>query len=395
MTNKPLSIYVHWPFCESKCPYCDFNSFVQEDINIEAWIQAYKNQLDYFKPQLDNRIVQSIFFGGGTPSLMPPVIAADIIKNISNYGGVSSETEITFEANPSSTWQENLSAFKAIGFNRISLGVQSFRAEQLKLLGRVHDAKTALSAIELASRIFDNYSFDLIYALPEQTEAEWHEELELALSLAGEHLSCYQLTIEKGTPFYTLHTKGQLTTPEQDLARDLYQMTNDLLAAQGFKQYEISNYAKVGSECLHNLAYWHYDEYIGIGPGAHSRVHNTSTIDAIMMWHSPAKWLKHAVSENDKGVQNRLSLTSNELISEQLMMGLRLTKGISLRKLDQSLKLFGVDVRSCLNYENMKNYAEAGFLALKYGNDSSLEAIKLTKEGLPLHSYLLPRILEV
>lgn len=319
---KNIAVYIHWPFCKAKCPYCDFNSFVRENIELDRWNQAYLQEIDNNLEYLSGRRISSIFFGGGTPSLMPSYIVANIIEKLAKAAVIDAKTEITLEANPTSVESQKFKEFAASGVNRVSMGVQSFNKDDLKFLGREHSLEEAIEAIEIAKKYFKRYSFDLIYALPKQTLSAWENELKSALKYAGKHLSLYQLTIEKGTPFYGLHQKKRFEIPHEDLARDFYLLTQDIMNDANLPAYEISNHATRGEECLHNMSYWQYDEFIGIGPGAHGRVHTQATRSV----YNPEDWLKNSML-NSSTVKTQLS--KQERICEFLLMGLRLTKGIS------------------------------------------------------------------
>ena len=262
--KKDISVYIHWPFCKSKCPYCDFNSHVRETIEIDKWNQAYLIEIENNRENLLEKNIVSIFFGGGTPSLMPSFIISNIIDKLSNVANINEKTEITFEANPTSVESQKFKEFALAGINRVSLGVQSFNEDDLKFLGREHSLTEALEAIEIAKKNFKRYSFDLIYALPNQTLKAWENELKSALKFADKHLSLYQLTIEKGTPFYGLYKKKKFTIPNENLAKDFYDSTQDIMNNLSLPAYEISNHAAMGEECRHNMAYWQYDEFIGI-----------------------------------------------------------------------------------------------------------------------------------
>ncbi|MBL8665802.1 MAG: coproporphyrinogen III oxidase, partial [Candidatus Odyssella sp.] len=267
-----FALYVHWPFCLSKCPYCDFNSHVRERVEEARWQRAYLAELERAAAETPGRVVTSVFFGGGTPSLMPPETAAAILARIRALWPVAPDAEITLEANPGAAEAARFRAFRAAGVNRLSIGVQALDDAALKFLGRRHVAAEALAAVERAAGIFPRYSFDLIYARPGQSVAAWREELARALRFAGDHLSVYQLTIEPGTAFHTAHARGDFALPDEDTAADLYEATRDLLGAAGLAAYEISNHARPGGESRHNLAYWRYADYAGIGPGAHGRL---------------------------------------------------------------------------------------------------------------------------
>lgn len=328
--NNFLSIYIHYPFCKSKCPYCDFNSHVKKEVEDDIFAQAYLKEIEYFASRLKNRKVKTIFFGGGTPSLMPISLLEKILGKINQIWGIDSKVEITLEANPTSFEAKKFADFKAFGVNRLSLGIQALNDNDLKFLGREHSASEAISTIKEASKIFDNYSFDLIYSRPNQTLESWQKELNLAFELAASHLSLYQLTIEKGTKFYSMFKNKEFILPSDDLAADLYELTNQVTAQNGLELYEISNYAKMGYESLHNLAYWKSLDYIGIGAGAHSRVTFDGDIlrSQIMMIHNPKSWQDKAMKDGF-GVQDIGFVEKSELLEEIILMGLRLKEGIN------------------------------------------------------------------
>lgn len=380
---KPISVYIHWPFCLSLCPYCDFNSHIASTIDHNLWLNAYKQEISYFRDKLSKKKIQSIFFGGGTPSLMQPNTVEGIINFLSDIGIVSNSTEITLEANPTSYETEKFKEFKSAGINRVSIGVQSLKANTLKILGRTHSKDEAISAIGSASKIFDRYSFDLIYAIPNQTIEDWQNELRDAVKLANGHISLYQLTIEKGTPFYQIFKSGQMQLPSNDTSANMYEWTNEFLKEQNYYSYEISNYAQQGNECLHNLAYWNYNEYLGIGPGAHSRLHNNNHINAIMMLHKPDKWLQN-IDRKGHGIQINSSLSQGELIEEIVMMGTRLKEGMSL---DTFHKLTGINFDNILHTKNFSHFLKCG---LVFKNNTHFG---LTGSGLLLHNYLIPRLI--
>lgn len=380
---NPISIYIHWPYCLSLCPYCDFNSHLSNSIDHEKWLQAYLIEIDYFADKIKGRPVKSIFFGGGTPSLMRPGTVSAIIQKISSLAAIGASTEITLEANPTSYETQKFKEFKAAGINRVSIGVQSFQQEGLEILGRKHSAKEAISAIESASKLFDRYSFDLIYAIPEQNLEQWQKEVKFALDLANGHISLYQLTIEKGTPFYRSFQDGKLPLPSNDLAANMYEWTNGYLEENNYQRYEISNYASQGQECIHNLCYWNYDEYIAIGPGAHSRLHEANDIRAVMMIHKPDGWLQ-SVIQNGHGIQTNNSLLKQEIIEEAFMMGTRLESGISEKKFYQLTKSH---LQDSLNLKTTQHYIQQGLVEMPDGYFS------LTSKGLMLHNYLVPRML--
>lgn len=370
-----FSLYIHWPFCKSKCPYCDFNSHVRESVDYSAWLNAYVTELRSFADQIAGQRINSIFFGGGTPSLMPASIVEAIIDEAARLYDLPDTTEITLEANPTSVEAERFKAFRAAGINRVSLGVQSLNAEDLRFLGREHNVQEALAAIELARSIFPRYSFDLIYARPHQTLAAWERELDEALALAGTHLSLYQLTIEKGTPFYSDHRKGVFAIPDEHNAADFFALTQDKMTAAGMPAYEISNHAAPGYECRHNLAYWYYEPYLGIGPGAHSRMpHPQGGREALMMIHHPENWLE-AVKTHNRGIQSQEKLSDHELLEECLMMGLRLTEGITR---DRFRAITGHELETIFPTTRTAPLIAEGLLTL----DST--GIRATAKGQPL-----------
>jgi len=324
-----LAVYIHWPFCRSKCPYCDFNSHVRERIDEERWRNALLAELDHYAALTPGRTVTSIFFGGGTPSLMAPATAGSVLGRIGERWRVDPSTEITLEANPNSVETARFRDFRAAGVNRVSLGVQALDDAMLRFLGRAHNTKEALAALDTARKTFDRYSFDLIYARPEQTVEQWNAELDRALALAGEHLSVYQLTIEPGTAFATAHARGDLVLPDEETQAALYETTQERLSAAGLPAYEISNHARPGAECRHNLTYWRYRDYVGLGPGAHGRLTLDGRKVATRQRRAPETWVE-SVERTGHGTEETTALTPAEVHEERLMMGLRLTEGILL-----------------------------------------------------------------
>jgi oxygen-independent coproporphyrinogen-3 oxidase len=322
--GTPFGVYIHWPFCLSKCPYCDFNSHVrQAGIDEPRYVAAFAAEIAATAARAHGRTVSTIFFGGGTPSLMDPGTVGAILDAIGRHWTIAPDAEITLEANPTSVEAARFRGYRAAGVNRVSLGVQSLDDGVLKQLGRLHTAREALDAVAIARGIFPRYSFDLIYARPGQAVATWRTELGQALAEAGEHLSLYQLTIEPDTPFAALHAGGKLVLPNDDLGRDLYDLTLDQCAAAGLPAYEVSNHARLGAECRHNLVYWRYGEYAGIGPGAHGRLVVDGTRRATATEKRPEAWLMR-VESLGHGVTVDDALTRDEF----LLMGLRLTEGI-------------------------------------------------------------------
>ena len=355
---KNLAIYIHWPFCKSKCPYCDFNSHVRERVEQDAWRNALISELEFMHSHSQNFVVSSIFFGGGTPSLMPPATAEALINRIYQLWKVSENIEITLEANPTSVEAENFNAFKAAGINRVSLGVQSLRDTELKFLGRGHSAVEAIKAIELAQKTFARYSFDLIYARPDQTIADWDAELSEALALAGGHLSLYQLTIEENTAFYHAYKNGGFAMPSEELAEELYILTEEKMLANSFTPYEISNYAKAGKESRHNLSYWQGDSYIGIGAGAHGRINTGGKRIATQTLKSPERWLEN-VQKSGNGVEIWQEIPPEIEVEERLMMGLRLRDGINYEVFKTQT---GLDLREHINTQKRDFYIKNSLL---------------------------------
>jgi oxygen-independent coproporphyrinogen-3 oxidase len=380
--KNSLSIYIHWPFCLAKCPYCDFNSHVANSFDHDAFEKAYLKELAYYKDIISGKYIKSIFFGGGTPSLMAPNVVKNIIQKIKDLSIVNDKTEITLEANPTSIEYKKFEAFRKAGINRISVGIQALSDKDLKALGRKHSAREAVEALKIAKDVFDNYSFDLIYTREGQDLASWKDELYMALELAGNHISLYQLVIEKATPFYNLHRDGKLILPSNDISADMYEYSLDCLRSKGFERYEVSNYAKPGFECKHNLTYWNYQDYLGIGPGAHSRLFTNDKVSALMNFHKPDKWMS-AVEEKGIGLQNTTQLNNNEILEELLMMNLRLEEGLDIKKMKD---FFGKDVKNMLNISELKKFVDAGMV--KYDDDR----IRLTDKGMMMHSYIVPRL---
>ena len=323
-----FGVYVHWPFCAAKCPYCDFNSHVRHGGIDEARFRAaYLAELATMAARTPGRTVNSIFFGGGTPSLMPPATVSAILDAIAGHWTVADDVEVTLEANPGSSEADRFRGFRSAGVNRLSLGVQALDDESLAFLGRIHTAEEALRAIGMARETFPRLSFDLIYARPGQTPAAWERELTAAIGHAADHLSLYQLTIEAGTPFERLRAAGKLAVPGEALSAELYELTQAVCAAAGLPAYEISNHAAPGAECRHNLVYWRYGEYVGIGPGAHGRLVGGNGRFATATERHPESWLE-AVEARGDGLVTDDILTAEETGDEYLLMGLRLVEGV-------------------------------------------------------------------
>jgi putative oxygen-independent coproporphyrinogen III oxidase len=330
--KEAFGVYVHWPFCLSKCPYCDFNSHVRHaPIDEDRFSRAFAREIETTAARAPGREVSSIFLGGGTPSLMRPQTVGAILDAIGKHWRVAPDVEVTLEANPTSVEATRFAGYRSAGVNRVSLGVQALDDFSLKALGRLHTAREALDAVAIARKAFERYSFDLIYARPDQTPQMWADELKLAIAEAAEHLSLYQLTIEEGTPFFGLHAAGKLKTPDEATARALYDVTQDVCAAHGLPSYEISNHARSGAECQHNLVYWRGEEYAGIGPGAHGRLDIDGTRHAIATEKRPEAWLMR-VEASGHGVITDDHLNSEERADEFLLMGLRLAEGIDPRR---------------------------------------------------------------
>jgi oxygen-independent coproporphyrinogen-3 oxidase len=326
--TKAFGVYVHWPFCLSKCPYCDFNSHVRHAaIDEERFARAFAREIATTAERTPGRTVSSIFLGGGTPSLMQPATVGAILDAIGKHWSLARDAEVTLEANPTSVEATRFHGYRAAGVNRVSLGVQSLDDAQLKALGRMHTAREALDAVAIARKAFERYSFDLIYARPDQSIDGWQAELRLAIAEAAEHLSLYQLTIEPDTPFAGLHAAGKLVIPNEDHARALYDATQELCEAHGLPAYEISNHARPGAESRHNLVYWRGDEYAGIGPGAHGRIDSDGVRHATATEKRPEAWLMR-VEQLGHGVIVDDTLTREERADEYLLMGLRLREGI-------------------------------------------------------------------
>ena len=356
----PLGVYLHWPFCKSKCPYCDFNSHVRDGIEQARWRQALLTELEYTAREAPGRRVETMFFGGGTPSLMEPETVGALIARTRQLWDTAGDVEITLEANPTSVEAANFAALAQAGVNRVSLGVQSLDPAALKFLGREHSADDAIAAIATARQHFTRYSFDLIYARPGQTAESWHAELEQALALAGEHLSLYQLTIERGTRFCAEHQRGSFVLPGEEEAARMFEETQVLLEAAGLPAYEISNHARTGSACRHNLIYWRYQDYVGVGPGAHGRFAEGDTKRATRRTSGPENWLAQ-VEEQGHGTVETAVVARQDRVEEALMMGLRLAEGID-RTLFQSVA--GADPVEALGEAKLAPLVAACFLEI-------------------------------
>ena len=355
-----FGLYVHWPFCAAKCPYCDFNSHVAQVIDHACWRDAYLQEIAGYAELVPDRVLTSIFFGGGTPSLMEPETVANVIAAARAAWPVANDLEVTLEANPTSVEAGRLKAYADAGVNRVSMGVQALNDVDLQRLGRRHTVSEAMQAYEIARKFFTRTSFDLIYARQDQSLAAWREELRRALDLAVDHLSLYQLTIEGGTAFGDRYAAGKLRgLPEEDLAADMFAMTQEVCGEAGLDAYEVSNHAKPGAESRHNMVYWRYGDYAGIGPGAHGRLTIGGERHATEAWRAPGKWLD-AVAKG-AGESLRESLGRNDQATEYLLMGLRLREGIDMARYE---RLAGVP----LDAGKLRNLEEIGMVDIKGGH---------------------------
>lgn len=378
LNSAQLALYIHWPFCLSKCPYCDFNSHVRASIDEENWEAALLQELDATAKRLGPRHLTSIFFGGGTPSLMRPKTVHALIERALNHWSTDATLEVTLEANPNSVEVDRFQDLRKAGVNRVSIGVQALNDIDLKQLGRKHSVQEALKAIHIAQNTFERVSFDLIYARPHQTLDGWHQELRQALSFGTDHLSLYQLTIEPGTAFAPLYERGDLLIPEEDLSADLFELTQTQTTAAGLPAYEISNHARLGQESRHNLSYWRYQDYAGIGPGAHGRLTLNQNKYAIKQYRAPETWLKEVAKGS--GEEEALLLSLSEQSTEALMMGLRLTSGLSLSEIPDP---------TVINPQALQNLLTSGHLLR---DNDSLKASPLGRQCL---NSVLKKVLEI
>jgi putative oxygen-independent coproporphyrinogen III oxidase len=370
-----FGIYLHWPFCRSKCPYCDFNSHVREQVDQARWRQALLAELDHYAEATAGRRLDSVFFGGGTPSLMPPATVAALIERIAQHWPMSQDVEITLEANPTSVESANFADLAASGVNRVSLGIQALDDADLRFLGRGHSAAEALAALDLARRHFRRFSFDLIYARPGQTPKAWAAELKRALKLAGEHLSLYQLTIEANTAFEGAHRRGEFAIPGEETAADLYEATQASLEGAGLPAYEISNHARSGAECRHNLVYWRGGDYLGVGPGAHGRLTEAGQRFLTRQHRAPEAWLAQ-VEASGHATRERRALTRLERQEELLLMGLRLTAGIGRARFRHAL---GREIEEAITPSHLAPLIDGGFIEL---DDDGLRATSAGRQRL-------------
>jgi len=369
--TNALALYVHWPFCLSRCPYCDFNAHVRETVDQVRWRNALLAELAYWAAETAGRTLTSIFFGGGTPSLMKSATVASVINDAAKHWAFADDIEITLEANPTSVEASKYKELRAAGVNRISIGVQALANDALNFLGRNHDRDLAIGAIKLAAKTFPRFSFDLIYARPQQTVDAWTKELREAISLAGDHLSLYQLTIEKGTPFYADERMGKLMRPEDNTAAALFDVTQEICEHHGLPAYEISNHARPGSECRHNFTYWTGGDYIGAGPGAHGRITINGAVFATEQIPGPENWLT-AVEAQGHATRQQKIIDGNDRVEEILMMGLRLSSGLSRKVF---LVRAGLELEDALEPRRLRPLLAAKYLVLDNGG------LRATKEG--------------
>jgi len=372
------ALYIHWPFCLQKCPYCDFNSHVRDGVDHALWQHAMLADMRAEAAVAGGEPLTSIFFGGGTPSLMPPALVAALLAEAERLWGFAQGIEITLEGNPSSVEAGNYAALAAAGVNRASLGLQSLHDETLHFLGRLHDAQEGLNALEVAQKHFQRVSFDLIYALPGQTPDAWQADLTRALDFGTSHLSLYQLTIEPGTRFATMVRQGEFAPLDDDAGADLFDLTQAMTTAAGLPAYEISNHARPGAESRHNLAYWRYQDYLGIGPGAHGRRGGMATL----RHKKPENWLA-AVEARGSGCQSAVPITRHDQAAEALLMGLRLTEGVDLAKLGQRL---GFTPDMLVDPSQLAHLTELGLVW------QSGQRIGVTRAGMGLLDAILPRL---
>ena len=381
--DRGFAVYIHWPFSLHKCPYCDFNSHVRDAVDQDVWQRALLREIDHEAARLGARRVESIFFGGGTPSLMPAATVEALLKRISGHWRLADDVEITLEANPTSVEAARFADLAAAGVNRLSLGVQALDDKALRALGRQHDVAEALAALKLAKQAFARVSFDLIYARPGQSPAQWRAELARAIKLAAGHLSLYQLTIEPGTAFFGQHQRGELILPGEDAQADFFDTTQELCAGAGLPAYETSNHAAAGQESRHNLVYWRYGEYLGIGPGAHGRVRIAGSRHAQQRLRLPEHWLR-AVTGQGHGLEDEHPIAADERAREMLMMGLRLAQGVEASAFEAEV---GKSLIDWLEREKLAELIDLGLVEL------SDEGLALTERGRPLLDAVLGRLL--
>jgi oxygen-independent coproporphyrinogen-3 oxidase len=356
--SEQLSLYIHWPFCLSRCPYCDFNAHVRDVIPQRQFRDALRRELAWEAERLGHRPLRSVFFGGGTPSLMDPETVGLLLRDAQEFFAPAADLEVTLEANPTSVETTRLAAIRDAGVNRISIGIQSLEPESLAMLGRQHSVAQAMRAVESARVLFPRFSFDLIYARPGQSVTTWRAELRHALALAADHLSLYQLTIEPGTKFEAMHRRGEVALPDEDLAAALYDATAEEASQFGLLAYEISNYARPGAESRHNLQYWRYGDYAGIGPGAHGRLTLGGHLVATRRHRAPEAWAER-VEQFGHGITDSVELTEEEVGREMLLMGLRLSEGLSE---EQFLERTGRTLATAIDGEGLHHAISAGYV---------------------------------
>ncbi|MGB7409070.1 MAG: radical SAM family heme chaperone HemW [Pontixanthobacter sp.] len=373
------ALYIHWPFCARKCPYCDFNSHVRNTVDHDLWRRALISDMQH-EAQLSNEgPLTSIFFGGGTPSLMPPVLVAALLREAERLWGFAKDIEITLEANPSSVEAANFADLASAGVNRVSLGLQALNDDDLQFLGRLHSVSESLAALKIAQTVFGRVSIDLIYARPNQSEADWHTELTRALSFGTDHMSLYQLTIEPGTRFATDVRRGVFDPLDDDPAADLFALTRDLTQAHGLPAYEISNHSRPNQESRHNLTYWRYLDYCGIGPGAHGRRGGVATI----RHKKPENWLA-SIARGGNGLQEERAIAQKEQVSEALLMNLRLREGLDLDRFTDRFGLGEADLHDHAAFERLRRM---GFV-WRQGNN-----IGATEQGMPVLNAILAELI--
>ncbi len=379
-TYDGFGIYVHWPFCMAKCPYCDFNSHVREEVDHSAWRSALRTDLQTQAQKTEMRKVSSVFFGGGTPSLMQPETVGAVLDDIAKHWGLADDFEVSLEANPTSVEADKFAGFRSAGVTRVSMGIQALNDPDLKALGRMHSAQEAMAAFDIARAHFDRISFDLIYARQNQTLANWEAELKRALDMAVDHLSLYQLTIEAGTRFGDLYDRGKLRgLPSDDLGAEMYEMTQEICEEAGLPAYEVSNHARKDAQCRHNLTYWRYEPYLGIGPGAHGRGLRDGQSVEMISRSNPEGWLQ-AVDLQGSGLKSEVMLPNSDAGTEYALMSLRLTEGLDL---DRYTEISG----NSLIQENVNQLIESGFL------EQTGRALRTTRKGRPVLNAVLGALL--
>ena len=380
---RPVALYVHWPYCRSRCPYCDFNAHVaRHPVDGGRWLRAYAAEIRHSRRLTGPRRLESVFFGGGTPSLMPPEVAHGVLAAAAAAWPLADDAEITLEANPGSVEVGRFQAFREAGVNRVSVGVQALDDDALRMLGRGHSAAEARRAVETAGSTFGRFSFDLIYGRPGHDASSWRAELDDALALAGEHLSCYQLTHEPGTPFHARAAAGQLRLPEEAVLLELFDVTADVLASAGRPRYEVSNHARPGAESRHNLTYWRYGDHVGIGPGAHGRLRADAGLAAHARIRAPGGWLR-AVEAHGHGTEATEAIPARSAGREMLLMGLRLREGVGRRAF---LERAGLPLDRALRPAALDRAEEAGLMR------ADRDRVRVTPAGLRVLDALIAEV---